>query len=368
MRVLLICNYKPGVGGISGQVEILQRKLREEGHIADIFSTKGSFLWRLGLFCRLRKVAKEYDVLHIHCCSGWGFLPAVVGVTVGKRLGKRVVLTYHGGGGEKFFEKHTKLVRYYLTRTNVNIVLSGFLGKVFDQYQLPYTIIPNILEFDDSHYRERTEIKPHFICTRAHEPLYNIPCILRAFQKTLTEIQIFQSKLKKHSKLSNTSQSELKELSELISLTEISEATLTLVGNGSEHETLVQIVNEMGLKNVIFTGRVDNSEIYRYLDQSDIFLSAPTVDNMPVSVLEAMNAGLLVISSRVGGVPYMIKNGDNGLLFDSDDSNKLAELMLWAIENQTLSKAMILKAKKDINHYRWEGIKEQLYTVYGIST
>ena len=147
---------------------------------------------------------------------------------------------------------------------------------------------------------------------------------------------------------------------------QISEVTLTLVGDGSEHEALMQMVNDMGLKNVTFTGRVDNNEIYKYLDQADIMLSAPFADNMPVSILEGMNAGLLVISSCVGGVPYMIKNGNNGLLFDSDDSDKLAELMLWAIENQTLSKAMIQKAKKDVNHYRWEGIKEQLYTVYGI--
>ena len=128
MRVLLICNYKKGVGGISGQVEILQRMLRQDGHTAEIFSTKDSILRRLGLFRRLRKAAHGYDVLHIHCCSEWGFLPAVVGVTVGKQLGKRVVLTYHGGGGEKFFAKHTRLVKHYLNRTDANIVLSGFLG------------------------------------------------------------------------------------------------------------------------------------------------------------------------------------------------------------------------------------------------
>ena len=384
MKVLLICNYKPGVGGISGQVEILQRKLREEGHIADLFSTKGSFFWRLGLLCRLRKVAKDYDVLHIHCCSGWGFLPAVVGVTVGRHLDKRIVLTYHGGGGEKFFEKYPKLVKHYLLRTDTNIVLSGFLGKIFDQYQLPYTIIPNIIELDDSHYRERTEIKPHFICTRAHEPLYNIPCILRAFQKTLTEIteksesiRISQSKLKKQSKISKTSQSELKELSEHISLTERSESsektlteksevTLTLVGDGTQHETLMAMANEMGLKNVIFTGRVDNSEIYRYLDQSDIFLSAPTVDNMPVSILEAMNAGLLVISSRVGGVPYMIDDGKTGLLFENNNHEELFQKMLWAIINQQQVKDMIRNAHKAVNTYRWENIKCKLLQTYGI--
>jgi glycosyltransferase involved in cell wall biosynthesis len=333
MRVLLICNYKPGVGGISGQVEILQRKLRSEGHTADIFSTKASVLQRLLILFRLFSVAKHYDVLHIHCCSGWGFLPAIVGVTVGRWRKKRIVLTFHGGGGERFFDKNSFLVSHYLLRTNANIVLSGFLAKVFDKHYLPYAIIPNIIELNDSHYRQRDVLLPHFICTRAHEPLYNIPCILKAFQKVLTVIP---------------------------------ESTLTLIGSGTEHDKLIHLSQEMGLKNVTFTGRVDNSEIYRYLDQADIMLSAPTVDNMPVSILEAMNAGLLVISSRVGGVPYMVQNRNNGLLFESNDSEQLAELMLWAVENQSHSKEMILKAHQEVGRYRWESVKKQLYISYGI--
>lgn len=335
MRLLLICNYRPGVGGISGQVEILQRKLREEGHTADIFSTKGSFFWRLGLFRRLRKAAKDYDILHIHCCSGWGFLPAVIGVTIGRKLKKHIVLTYHGGGGEHFFAKHSRLVRHYLTRTNANIVLSGFLARVFDQHKLPYTIIPNIIELDENQYRERSELKPRFICTRAHEPLYNIPCILQAFQKALTELP---------------------------------ESTLTIVGDGSQHGALMQMAEDMGVKNVTFTGRVDNSDIYRYLDEADILLSSPTIDNMPVSLLEAMNAGLLVISSNVGGVPYIIKNGNNGLLFDNNNHDELAQKMLWAIENQSIALTIINQAHRSVNQYRWENIKEKLYTVYGLSS
>ena len=335
MKVLLICNYKPSVGGISGQVGLLQKYLRAEGHTTDIFSTKASVLQRLLLPMRLLRVARSYDVLHIHCCSGWGFLPAVVGVSVGRWLKKQLVLTYHGGGGEKFFDKHPHLVYQYLTRTDANIVLSGFLAKIFDKHHLPYTIIPNIIELDETQYRLRETLKPNFICTRAHEELYNIPCILRAFQKVLTELP---------------------------------EASLTLVGDGSQHEALAEMVKEMGLTNVTFTGRVDNTEIYTYLDQADIFLSTPMVDNMPVSVLEAMNAGLLVISSRVGGVPYMIKNGANGLLFDSNDSNKLAELMLWSVENQTIAKAIIQQGHIEVKKYRWESIKDKLYDTYGFSS
>ena len=87
---------------------------------------------------------------------------------------------------------------------------------------------------------------------------------------------------------------------------------------------------------------------------------------MPVSVLEAMNAGLLVISSNVGGVPYMIDDGETGLMFDSDNSNQLAEKMLWAVKNQSLTKEIITKAHHEVGRYRWESVKEQLYNTYGI--
>ena len=334
MRVLFVCNYKPGVGGISGQVEILQRKLREEGLVADVFSTKASAWKRLRMLPKLRRKAKNYDVLHVHCCSGWGFLPAVLGIKAGKRLGKRVVLTYHGGGGASFFDKHPRLVRKYLMQTDANIVLSGFLAKVFDKHQLPYTIIPNIIELDASHYRDRSALCPRYICIRAHEMLYNLPCILRAFQ------QIRQT---------------------------FPEASLILVGDGSQHEQLKQQVETMGLQHVVFTGRVVNKEIYRYLDQADVMLSAPKVDNMPVSLIEAMNAGLLVISSRVGGVPYMVEDGVNGLLFESDNDAQLAEKMQWAVEHPVESYNITKQAFQSVKKYSWDYIRGLLFSAYNNS-
>ena len=272
-------------------------------------------------------------MLHIHCCSGWGFLPAVVGVTVGKRLGNRVVLTYHGGGGEQFFERHHRLVRHYLMRTDVNIVLSGFLGSVFDRHDIPFETIPNIIELNIEAYRKRTELQPKFICVRAHEELYNIPCILRAFQ----QVQ------ERHP-----------------------DASLLLVGGGSQHEQLKLLSEQMGLTNVTFTGRVDNSEIYNYLDQADIMLSSPKVDNMPVSLLEAMNAGLLVVSSRVGGVPYMIFESATGMLFESDNDKELARKLLWLLENPSIALAIAEQGHSAVKDYLWENIRIKIFTAYGI--
>lgn len=93
-------------------------------------------------------------------------------------------------------------------------------------------------------------------------------------------------------------------------------------------------------------------------------LYSPLIDNMPVSLLEGMNAGLLVISSNVGGVPYMIEDGVIGLLFESDNHRMLAEKMTEAVENGEKSKEMITEAKSCVSDYTWGKIKSKLFDVY----
>ena len=333
MKVLIIANYRQGVGGISSQVELLHNHLLEDGIDSSIFSTKGKWKFRLKQYVSLFYVASRYDLLHIHCCSGTGFLPAMMGVTVGKLWKKKIVLTYHGGDAEAFFQKRKSLVRFFLTRTDTNIVLSGFLGNVFAQNGIPYLIIPNVLDSDGSHFRKRTTISPNYLCIRSHTPIYNIPCIVNAFVS-----------VKKY----------------------YPNASLTFVGDGPLHEELKALAATKGLTDARFVGRVPNSEIYSYLDKADVMLSSPIIDNMPVSLLEGFNAGLLVISSNVGGVPYMVRDGYNGLLFESDNSSQLAEKMIEAVENVGKTIVMIDHAHASLSNYTWAGVRPKLYKVYGI--
>ena len=83
-----------------------------------------------------------------------------------------------------------------------------------------------------------------------------------------------------------------------------------------------------------------------------------------MSILEAFNAGLLVISSNVGGVPYMIENGRTGLLFESDNFVELSEKMLWAVENQERVLAIIEEARKKMPYYSWEKMIQKLLGIY----
>ena len=330
-KVLLIANYKPGTGGISGQVEKLHAYLDKEGVVNEVFSTKGSLAYRIQVPFKLLKVAKDYDVLHVHTCSHWGFITTVLGVWAGKRLKKKVVVTYHGGGAEQFFSRHPRLVKKYLCQTDANIVLSGFLGNVFDKFQIPYMVIPNIVELEEGRFCPRATIEPKFISIRTLSPLYNIECIIKAFKVVKKACP---------------------------------SARLTIVGDGPSRDSLEQFVRSESIQDVTFVGRVDNARIYEYLNQSDIMLSAPRIDNMPVSVLEGFNAGLLVISSNVGGVPYMIEDEVNGLLFESNNSMALAEKMIWALSHQDESHNMIDNAKEAVKLYSWECVREKIFELY----
>ena len=331
MKILLIANFEEGVGGISVQVSALRDKLRGEGHSCDILSTKGSTAKRIKATLALLSKGRKYDVFHIHACSDRGFLPAILGINIGRFLKKRVVLTFHGGGAEGFFKRKQGLVKRYLSRTSANIVLSGFIGRVFDQYGIPYTVIPNILESDDSTFRARTEIKPKFISIRSLTETYNIKCTLKAFEAVQKKYP---------------------------------DASLTLLGGGPLKSELEQYVIDHQLQNVTFVGQVPNTEIYRYLDEADIMVSSSRFDNMPVSVLEGFKAGLLVIASNVGGVPYMIEDGKNGLLFDSDNDAQMAEKMIAAVEHPEAARWMIEDAHHCLDAYKWENCREKLLALY----
>ena len=331
-KILYIANFTPGRGGISGQVEYLVHYMSQDDRFhVEVFSTKGSSLKRLWFFFSLLMKARCFDVLHVHGCSFRGFLPVVYGVIVGKVLKKRIIITYHGGDAKVFFHKHAKWAPYWLMKADERVVLSGFLKAVFEEFQMPARVIPNVVELTKDVYVEKKELKPKFISVRHLRELYNIPCILRAYKLVQNQIP---------------------------------EASLTILGEGDKRVELESLVIDMGLSNVSFVGQVPNSEVGRYLKMNDILLSSPRIDNMPVSLLEAFSAGLLVVSSNVGGVPYVVEHGRTGLLFESDNDVEMAEQILWALANQESSLQIIRNAKEEVAKYSWEKVGGQIKALY----
>lgn len=91
---------------------------------------------------------------------------------------------------------------------------------------------------------------------------------------------------------------------------------LTIVGNGSDLNYCKTLVNNMHLEDVVnFTGAVDNKEVYKYLATADVFVLLSMNEGMPISIIEAMRAGLAILSTNVSGIPELVSE-ENGLLIE----------------------------------------------------
>ena len=90
----------------------------------------------------------------------------------------------------------------------------------------------------------------------------------------------------------------------------------TLVGGGEKLPYLVQLSDAHGLNNVIsFVG--SSNEVDRYLHEANIFILPSISEGLPMAILEAMRLSLPIVSTRVGGIPETIIDGESGLLIDS---------------------------------------------------
>ena len=107
----------------------------------------------------------------------------------------------------------------------------------------------------------------------------------------------------------------------------------------------------LGLESrVRFLGiRADVADILR---ASDVFVLSSRVEGNPLSVMEAMAAGLPVVSTVVGGVPELVRNGETGLLVPSEDAGALAQAMQALVDDPVRRQAMGAAARQHaVTHF-----------------
>ena len=123
---------------------------------------------------------------------------------------------------------------------------------------------------------------------------------------------------------------------------------LILVGDGNQHSALIAEVERLGLQNVVeFTGEVLN--VQDYLAKADVYVSSSHREGLPLSILEAMAAGLPVISTEVGGIPDIIDN--NGILIEDDSQSQLEEAMILLGSNTEKRKIFSKRSLEIVKAY-----------------
>ena len=125
---------------------------------------------------------------------------------------------------------------------------------------------------------------------------------------------------------------------------------LIIIGDGPLKEKLVQSAIDKNIKNeVIFAGRIVNTELPAYLAQSDLYISMPCSEGVSASLFEAMAAGCYPIVADLPGNRAWITSDSNGKLVTVDDVQQLANAIKWYAANRTTFKSVL-----DINRHTVE--------------
>ncbi|HUR33054.1 MAG TPA: glycosyltransferase family 4 protein [Vicinamibacterales bacterium] len=279
------------------------------------------------LFLELRRA----DVVHIFSASYSSFLLAPLpAILVARALGKPVVLNYRSGEAPDHLRR-SAIARWALRRVDRNAVPSRFLRDVFATFDIDSTIVANVIALERFPFRPRMPLRPRLLSTRNLDPLYNVACTLRAF----AQVQRVHP-----------------------------EASLTLVGDGSERERLETLARALALRNVTFAGRIDPSRIAAFYDEHDIYVQTPNLDNMPASVLEAFASGLPVVSTEAGGVPAILRHGEHGLLAPVGDDDAVARHLLHLLADPDHARALALAAYQTLQAYTWPHVRSRWVALY----
>ncbi len=348
MRVALIGPLPPPSGGMANQTLQLQRLLQEEGVTVELVQVNAPYRprWMSGVR-GLRAVARllpylvtlwralgRADVAHLMANSGWSWhLFAAPAIWIGRLRGTPVVVNYRGGFAGDFLARQAAWVRFSLRRAARLIVPSGFLRAVFAEHGMTADIVPNIV--DPGRFSpgdEPANRAPVILVTRNLEPIYDNASAIRAL---------------------------------VLVRPSVPQAQLIVAGSGPEEARLKQLAASLNLGgSVRFTGRVDAADMPALYRSARVALNPSLVDNMPNSVLEALAAGVPVVSTRVGGVPYIVEHEKTAILVEPGAVAEMAEAIVRILTEPALADRLRTAGFATAQIYTWTKIKPQLFKVY----
>ena len=212
-----------------------------------------------------------------------------------------------------------------------NVAPSNYLKTAFEEQGYAVDYIPNILEIDRYQFKTREELNPKLLWVRAFKHLYN-PML------AIEVLLLLKEKFPK--------------------------ATLCMIGPAKDNsfDQVKNKVKTLGLENdVEFTGVLSKEDWHKKAEDCDIFINTTNFDNTPVSVMEAMALGLPVVSTDVGGMPFLIESGVDGILVGKENAEVMSNEISKLVESNNVG--ISKKAREKAESFAWKNVKKKWYQI-----
>ncbi|MAW96681.1 MULTISPECIES: glycosyltransferase family 4 protein [unclassified Leeuwenhoekiella] len=329
-RILYLGNKLAAKGFTPTNIDTLGPLLEQEGYELFYAGTKKSKQLRFAqMILMIIKCRKQVDYILLDTYSTQYFWFAYTAARLCYFFNLKYIPILHGGDLPKRLSQSPKSSRFLFENSFQNVSPSLYLKDAFEKAGFRnIEVIPNSISLADyPFHRERSYKQPKILWVRSFAAIYNPMLALRLVEELISQYPGIH---------------------------------LTMVG--PDKDGSLKRCQEYALEHklpVNFTGKLSKTEwISRSMD-FDIFLNTTHYDNTPVSVIEAMALGLPVLSTRVGGIPFLLKHGKTGLLYEDSDLTGLLEQVERVVKDQDKREEIISRARLKAEEYDWCRVKNK---------
>lgn len=288
------------------------------------------FVWKL-LWDR------QIRIIHVHGASDASFWRKRIFILIAKAFKKRIIYHCHGAEFKRFASQHHHAVQSLLKKCNSIIALSDswkeWFQNTFDCKNV--IVIKNIIPEPKMEKGSKYQDKPD-LCTL-----------------------LFLGRLGKR-----------KGIYDLIDVIADNrscyEGRIKLwIGGDGESENVCAIIKERGLEDMIsYEGWISGEHKIRLLNQANAYILPSYNEGLPISILEAMSYQLPIISTKVGGIPEIVKDGVNGYLIEPGNKQQLKSAIDKLIFDKSIRVSMGLTSAQMVSGYLPEYVMNQLSEMY----
>ena len=328
MKKLLYIGNKLSATGLSvTSIETLGSLLEQEGHVVQYASDyKNSVFRLLDMAYHTLRYGPSSDFVLIDVYSTLNFWYAVVVSQLCRLLRIPYIAKLHGGDLPKRLNRSPFWSDLVFKHAYTNIAPSGYLLESFQKkYAANLRYIPNTIELENYDFQLRSSLAPQLLWVRAWDSIYHPEMAMQV-------AALLQDNY--------------------------SNVTLCMVGPYKDlTREAVQAMSANYPFPIRITGGLTKEEWIALSKDYSIFINTTTIDNTPVSVMEAMALGLPVVSTNVGGLPYLLTHASTGLLVPSGDAQAMAAAIERLLSDPVLAQQIALAARKVVEEMDWEVVK-----------
>lgn len=305
-------------------VDLLGPRLAENMNVV-LVSDKVSKLHRLAEMMGTVLFERRLTTVLIDTYSGMGSWYALVCSFVARLRGARVVLSLHGGKLPERVKRYPRYFGFLFKRAHRLVVPSGYLGAVVKQMGFEATEIANGIHTAEFPFTPRRRCEGRLLFVRSLRRIYRPEMAIRLV-----------AELKHRGK----------------------SAYLEIVGPDPEHRLheLTELARSLGVAELIaFKGLLSQREWVGLSMDCDVMINTSSMDNQPFTLLEAMALGLPVVTTDVGGIPYLVQHEGNGLMVGSD-VQQLADQVMRLMDHPELVMQLSHAGKAFADQRDWSRI------------